>query len=388
MNLKNILVTGLSGFWGEIFASYLDERDEYEKIIGIDSIPPKKTFKRVKYREWNPINESILQILEEEKIDGVCHLNFIPVKFHDEKMFQRNVLGAMNLLSACVRLKIQKVAMMSSFIVYGAKGSNPNFIPEESSTQRKRFAYQENNDLLEIDDYVTDFIRLYPDFHLTMLRFCSIIGPTVNTPMTKYLSYPVVPTLLGFDPMFQFIHEQDVLYALAHALKSDYHGVVNVAASDVIPLSKAKKICSQTAIPLFHPIAYTLSQFLNNIKLARLRLLEVDFLRYNCIVDTIRMKEQFQFVPEKTAEETLREFAEHRRLKQIFPLEKNVRELESSARLGFHWGTEKVKSKIEEQIQSFLNKRHLPTTEQLESLSQRIDQISERIDQLAGNRHV
>lgn len=387
MELKNILVTGLSGFWGECFASYLDEQDLFEKIVGIDSIPPKKSFKRVKFRDWNPINESILQILEEEEIDAVCHLNFIPVKFHDEKMFQRNVLGSMNLLSACARMKVKKVLLKSSFIVYGAKGSNPNFLLESTPKHKRRFSYQENNDLLEIDDYATDFMKMHPEMSITLLRFCSIVGPTVNTPMTKYLSYPIVPRLLGFDPLFQFIHENDVLRALAQALQSDTQGEINVAAPDVIPLSKAQKICTQKTVPVFHPFAYSLTQFLNNIKLARLRLLEVEFLRYNCILDTTRMQEDLQFMPEKTGEETIKEFAEHRRIKKIFPLE-NVKEVEKMTLSGLRVGSQKIKNVVEEQVQHFLNKRHLPTHEQMEELSKQIDAISERLERLSGNRHV
>ena len=53
---------------------------------------------------------------------------------------------------------------------------------------------------------------------VTTLRFANIIGPTANTPMTRFLSTPATPRLLGFDPMLQVIHEDDVIGALAHAV--------------------------------------------------------------------------------------------------------------------------------------------------------------------------
>lgn len=383
MILKNILITGLSGFWGEFFASYLDEQDQYEKIIGIDSIPPKKKFKRVQFRTWNPIDESILKILEEEQIDAVCHLNFIPVKYHDEKMFQRNVLGAMNLLSACARMKIKKVLLKSSFVVYGAHEGHPNFITESSPKKKGRFAYQENNDLLEIDDYTTDFLSVHQGIQLAVLRFCSVIGPTVNTPMTKYLSYPMVPGLMGFDPLFQFLHETEVIRALAHTLESDFRGVVNIAPSDVLPLSKVHRLCGQRKIPILHPLAYSLSHLMDNIKQAKIRLLEVDFLRYNCILDTRVMENELGFLPEKTGEEAVREFAAHRKQQKLFPPLTQLKEIEERTRNQVRFGLSKLKDGVEDQVERFLQYRQIPTKEQLDEISQKIDTISQRLDHLS-----
>ncbi|NIV40333.1 MAG: epimerase, partial [Anaerolineae bacterium] len=65
---------------------------------------------------------------------------------------------------------------------------------------------------------------------LTILRFPSIVGPTVNTRMTRFLAEPWAPSLLGFDPMMQIIHEEDVVSALVHAVRHGLSGAYNVAA--------------------------------------------------------------------------------------------------------------------------------------------------------------
>jgi UDP-glucose 4-epimerase len=48
---------------------------------------------------------------------------------------------------------------------------------------------------------------------VTVLRLAPILGPTVNNYLTRYLGRRVVPTLMGFDPLMQFLHEVDALAA-------------------------------------------------------------------------------------------------------------------------------------------------------------------------------
>src|SRR4051794_9890469 len=43
--------------------------------------------------------------------------------------------------------------------------------------------------------------------------FRTLAGPTVESYITRWLARPVVPTLLGFDPLVQFVHEVDALAA-------------------------------------------------------------------------------------------------------------------------------------------------------------------------------
>ena len=43
------------------------------------------------------------------------------------------------------------------------------------------------------------------------MRFANFIGPPARTALTSYFSLPVVPTVFGFDPRLQFVHERDHL---------------------------------------------------------------------------------------------------------------------------------------------------------------------------------
>ena len=61
-----------------------------------------------------------------------------------------------------------------------------------------------------------------------MLRPVNVLGYYVHSMIGQYLRERRVPTVLGFDPMMQFIHEEDVSEAIALALEHGLQGVFNV----------------------------------------------------------------------------------------------------------------------------------------------------------------
>ncbi len=78
-----------------------------------------------------------------------------------------------------------------------------------------------------------------------------MIGPTVESYITRWLSRGLVPTLLGFDPLLQFVHEVDALAALKLAIDREVSGIFNIAAEGVLPVSTVNQTCrkGQLALP-------------------------------------------------------------------------------------------------------------------------------------------
>ena len=55
---------------------------------------------------------------------------------------------------------------------------------------------------------------------------------------SKALELPVVPSLFGFDPRFQFVHEDDVVRSILFVLDRDLPGIYNVAGDGLLPWSE------------------------------------------------------------------------------------------------------------------------------------------------------
>ncbi|HEV3225799.1 MAG TPA: NAD-dependent epimerase/dehydratase family protein, partial [Acidimicrobiales bacterium] len=104
--------------------------------------------------------------------------------------------------------------------------------------------------LLAVEGYVRDFAEDNPHVNVTLLRFSNVLGPDIITPASKVLELPVVPSLWGFDPRLQFVHEDDVVRSIMFVLDHDVPGIYNVAGDGLLPWSEVAKICGKRTIPL------------------------------------------------------------------------------------------------------------------------------------------
>ena len=59
-----------------------------------------------------------------------------------------------------------------------------------------------------------------------------------------------MPTVLGFDPLFHFMHESDCAGAILAAVESDLSGVYNVAGPQPVPLSLLCQVTGRRAVPI------------------------------------------------------------------------------------------------------------------------------------------
>src|SRR5947207_15601063 len=95
-------------------------------------------------------------------------------------------------------------------------------------------------DLVEIDHLVSTFLWRAQGVETVILRPVHIVGPVHNAP-SNYLRIPRPPTLLGFDPMVQLVHVQDVAEAIALALAPARRGIYNITGPGEVPLSAVLK---------------------------------------------------------------------------------------------------------------------------------------------------
>jgi UDP-glucose 4-epimerase len=325
MAKRNILVTGVANEWGARVVSQLlagaggDGEEDYH-VIGLDTDPPAKEIKDLDFIQADIRNPLLVELLRAEDIHTVCHLVFFESEKPNEASFDLNVMGTMKVLGACAEAGVSKVVLKSSMMVYGADPNNPSFITEEAPLQVNHTSGSTRH-LVEIEAFCNGFRRQTPEMILTVLRFASIIGPQVESPLTRFLTQPLAPKLLGFDPLMQVIHERDVVGALVHAINNDIPGVFNVAAEGILPLSRLMALAAKSPLPVVHLFGYWSRNLMNTLGLPAEKYwpIEPDYLRYPWVGDLAKMREELGYVPQYTAEEALREFAGEQRLRRYLP---------------------------------------------------------------------
>jgi UDP-glucose 4-epimerase len=256
MNSRRVLVTGLSTYWGGRLAQALESHPEVEVIIGVDSEDPTRELERTEFVRVGTQHALLRRIVEAAEIDTVVDARLVvdsstttPRQAHEN-----NVIGTMNILAACggPNSSVRKLVFKSSAHFYGTEQDDPAFFTEQMGRPHPPRTPIER-DILDAEAAVAEFAEQHPDTMVTVLRCANALGPDVQTAHRMLFSLPVVPMILGFDPRYQFVHEDDVVAALAHGLRNDLPGIYNVAADGVLALSEVAGLLGKPYVPMLPP---------------------------------------------------------------------------------------------------------------------------------------
>ena len=104
--------------------------------------------------------------------------------------------------------------------------------------------------LVEAEGMVQDFAADNPGTRVSVLRFANVLGTHLTTPISRNLSRPLCPAFFGFDPLLQFVEEDDVVRALLHVTRGAVPGLYNVAGEGRLPWSEVAAICGTHLFPI------------------------------------------------------------------------------------------------------------------------------------------
>ena len=203
---------------------------------------------------------------------------------------------------------VQHLVVKSTTTVYGASNRDPAMFTEDMEPRRgARSGYAK--DVAEIEGYVRGFARRRPDVRVTTLRCANVIGPHVVSPLTSYFRLPVIPTVLGFDARLQFLHEQDLMDVLIHAVRHDLPGTFNIAGDGIVMLSQALRRLKRPTVPMPGLAVGSLGTLLRRARLADFSPEQLGFLTYGRGVDTTRMRMELGFEPRYSSMAAFDDFA-------------------------------------------------------------------------------
>ncbi len=250
-----------------------------------------------------------------ERVDTLVHLAFLSSPTRARAWaHELESVGTMHLLNAARRAGVEKLVLWSQTILYGAHPTNPNFLTEKhplrADLDEPFFA-----DKIAAEREVAAFAAKTRGAVVTVLRTAPILGPTVKNYATRWLGQRRVMTLLGFDPLWQFVHEVDAIAAFKLAIDRDAPGVFNIVGEGVLPLSTVIKLAARSEAPVFHPFAAGLTGALWATGLAPAPPSFLPYLRYLCVADGERAARVLGFRAAYTTREALLDFASAQRLR-------------------------------------------------------------------------
>jgi UDP-glucose 4-epimerase len=315
-----VLVTGVSRHIGARVASALAADPGIGRVIGVDTVPPSSLTRdggallgRTEFVRIDLRTPDIAQVISAEDVDTVVHMSLVsePAKSRSA-MMEHNVIGTMQLLAACQRsAMVRRVVVRSTTAVYGSSPHAPAVFTEDTEpVDVPHSGYAK--DAIEIEGYVRGFARRRSDVVTSTLRFANLMGPRVDSPLTRYFSQPALPTVFGFDPRLQFVHEDDVVEVMCRMAVEDRPGVFNVSGDGVLLLSQCVRRAGRTALPVPSPAFGVLGMLARTTGLVDFSPEQLALMSHGRVVDTTRLAATLAWKPKFTTAAAFDDFLQSR----------------------------------------------------------------------------
>lgn len=241
-----ILLTGISGRLGRRAALRLHR---HHTIVGIDERPFPGVPAGIVHHRIDIRRRPSEDVFRQNQFDAVMHMGVVHnFRIPTDQLFARNVVGTETLLRYASKYKVKKFVVLSSGDVYGPMPTNSYFIDEDAPLRASE-RFPEIRTLVAVDRAVQSFFWRHHDIETVILRPCHIIGPHVRNAASNYLRMRMIPSLMGFDPMMQLIHEDDLLNMIEAALNPGIRGVFNLSGTEPVPLSRILSIWANRCCP-------------------------------------------------------------------------------------------------------------------------------------------
>jgi UDP-glucose 4-epimerase len=305
--LGPVIVTGICGRLGRDLSRVLHRT---RKVIGIDRRMLLDPPGDVEHHQLDIRSSKAREIFRHD-VAAVVHLGVMHDPHESSALHHDfNIVGLQRVLEYVETYKIPKLLLLSSANVYGPRPDNPQLIREDAPLLGAG-PFSDIRDLVELDMLVSAFYWRNPGTETVILRPAHILGTVKNAP-SNYLRLDVVPTLLGFDPMMQVVHQRDVVSAIELGLTPGVRGTFNIGGPEPLALSKAISVLGRRMVAVPHTLAKAAVRNLFRLKLTSFPAPELDFIRYVCMVDDGKARAELGYLPAHGLEATLRAVDEER----------------------------------------------------------------------------
>ncbi len=234
-------------------AQALEVRPDVDVILGLGTKEPRVPLERTEFVRSDQKYSILSRIVRATQVDTIVHtfLETNSVGVPGRVLHEINVIGTLNLLAAAGSpgSSVRHVVVKSSTHVYGSSEHDPAWFREETprpSPVRTRL----ERSLVEVEALVRDFTEDNPRLGVTVLRFANVLGTDIVTPVSHDLRRHLLPCVAGFDPLVQFVEEDDVVRALEFVTDRRIPGVFNVAGEGKLPWSEVAAIGGAVLLPL------------------------------------------------------------------------------------------------------------------------------------------
>ncbi len=281
-----VAVTGAAHGLGLILTARLAQSGRFARVVAIDDHRGEQTgvtWRVVDIRD--PVLAGRLS-----GIDVIVHLDLDLAAGSDPKARRAyNVRGAQTLLTAAAAGGIGRVVIVTSAMVYGASPDNP--VPlDESAPLLADPDGSVVGDFLEIEQLAERATRSYPGMKVTVVRPAALVGPGIDTLITRHFEAPRLLVVKGCVPRWQFCHLTDLMSALELAAAGEVAGAFAVGCDDWLEQDQVEQQSGLRRIELPKGVTFATAQRLHRAGITPVLETDLHFVVYPWVVDCATLR--------------------------------------------------------------------------------------------------
>lgn len=250
-----VLVTAGATRLGALVVTALERRDDIDTIVAVDDRPPGAPFARAEFVRLGRDLVQLPRIVRGAGVQVVVDVRAASaVAPFDERRITGHAPGTERVGTACTDAgsPVRRLVTVGSVHRHGWARELPAFQTEEVDLpSRPRGAFARA--LAAVEDAAVLARDRRPGLELTTVRLADPVGPVGSGIFQAADRLPLLPTVLGFDPAVQVVHEADAADAVAHVVGRRLDGTYLVAADGTLGLGEALRILGRAHAPVLPP---------------------------------------------------------------------------------------------------------------------------------------
>lgn len=203
---------------------------------------------------------------------------------------RRQVRAVQAVTTAAAAVGASRLVVVSSAMVYGARADNPVPLPDDAPLR----AEPDDGlvgDLLEIERVLARTPRVHPGLRLTVVRPAALVGPGVDTVVTRHFEASRLLTVRGADTHWQFCHLDDLGQAVTAAIKAELDGPVTVACDGALAWADIEEMVGLRRLELPAGLAFGTAERLHRLGMLPMPPGDLALVVYPWVVSAGRLRE-------------------------------------------------------------------------------------------------